>query len=284
MMGGGEGARRVKAMTGASETGPSSVIFAAAIVGACVAFANTAAACAPAYAALDDALWKDAKESGIPARWVQYFVSQGCDANKQAALALLKPLFGDSTGSGSAVSQVVMSGKFGGDTWEAAVNAQPLKSAARRVGAYLDGFHMRSKLVVHDCVSHYQSRDYCIPAVLYPDGKLPGENAPEKDVALWVQYRCGLPTREETGWLDDLTASNQWGTDCPAADGVAYDRIGFQLAGPYRNFFNLSASCEKNGGDDCERLTGEIRSVTLTLSPAPAYGSFLQLLTGGHVR
>jgi len=264
--------------------GRPSVIHAAAVVGACVLFANTATACAPAYATLDNELWKDAKESGIPTRWVQYFVSQGCDANKQAALALLKPLFGDSTGSGSAMTQIVMSGKFGSDTWEAAVNAQPLKSATRRVGAYLDGFHMRSKLVVRDCVSHYQSKDYCIPAVLYPDGKLPAENAPEKDVALWVQYRCGLPTREDSGWLDDLTANNQWGADCAAADGLAYDRIGFQLAGPYKNFFNLSASCEKNGGGDCETPTGEIHSVTLALSLAPAYGSFLQLLTGGHAR
>lgn len=138
------------------------LVYAVAVVGGCVVFANTATACAPAYAALDNELWKDAKESGSPTRWVQYFVSQGCDLNKQAALALLKPLLGDATGSGSAENQIVLSGKFGSDIWEAAVNGQPLKSATRRAGAQLDGFHMRSKLLVHDCVSHYQSKDYCI--------------------------------------------------------------------------------------------------------------------------
>ena len=258
------------------------------VVALCVAATNPARACPPAYASLDEALWKEAKESGAPTRWVQYFVSQGCEANKQAALALLKPLFGDSTGSGRAASQIVISGKFTGDqteTWDVAVNGQPLKSAMVHVGAHLYAFHMRSKVLVHDCVSTYQPKDYCIPAVLYPDRKLPAENSPEKDVALWVQYRCGLPLREESPWLDDLTG-NSWGPDCPRVGSLAYDRIGFQLAGPYKNFFNLAPapSCEKTGGGDCDAPTGGISEVTLTLSLAPAYSSFLQLLTAGHAQ
>jgi hypothetical protein len=47
------------------------------------------------FTEVDDAVWAAARDSGEPARWVQYFVSPGAPKNKAAAKALLTPLFGN---------------------------------------------------------------------------------------------------------------------------------------------------------------------------------------------
>ncbi len=240
-------------------------------LGTCFAV-QSANACPQSYKAIDSAIWIEARDSGDPARWVQYYVSAGCPENKAAARALLTPLLGDpDKPNSSATDQILLMGKFSGDqsqTVEKAQNGVTLKSFHQ--GAELYTFQMLSVTKVAAV------ENGAIPEILFRNMNPPAPPNTPKDVAFWIRYRCQiLNTHTFTPWFGDPTTPPG---ECAPGSGYTIQGIEVQLMGPYAKFFGAPAISSRPAG------VGGAAELTFTVRPLPQYSSFMGMLTGNYVK
>ena len=237
-----------------------------------------ASACPQSYKAIDSAIWIEARDSGDPARWVQYYVSAQCPENKTAARALLTPLLGDPDKPNSgATDQILLMGKFSGDqsqTVEKAPNGVTLKSTHQ--GAELYTFQMLSVTKVA------KVEGGAIPDILFrnmappmpPEPPVPS-NTP-KDIAFWIRYRCQiLNTHSFTPWFGDPTSPPG---ECAPGSGYTIQGIDVRLMGPYAKFFAPPSISSRPAG------VGGAAELTFTVKLLPQYTSFMGMLTGNYVK
>jgi hypothetical protein len=237
---------------------------------------ESAHACPQSYSSIDNALWLEARNSGDPARWVQYYVSVSTDcpdiahSNKAAARALLVPLLGDpDKPNSSALDHIQLTGLFSG------AQGNPLEKAKN--GEVLKSVHQGAELFVFQLYSTTKV-DVEIPPILFQGLNPPEPSTTPKNVALWIRYRCKFTnTHQWSGWYDDPPA-DAGHANCSQGD-YTIEAIEVQLMGPYAKFFdehpNISTRPAGIGG---------AAELTLSVKLKPQYTSFMGMLTGNFVR
>lgn len=98
---------------------------------------------------------------------------------------------------------------------------------------------------------------------------------------MWIEYQCRLTSGT---WGPSFGIPGTAGDDgCKAPKSGTFDKMKFTLDGPYKDFFNFKAICQKDAfTGPCEGSSDgdKIRAVTLTLTPK---NTFASLLTDGSL-
>lgn len=221
----------------------------------------------------DDRLWADVRAKGDPARWVKYCVSTGC--NKEQAQDLIWPMlqlpadatkFPPNGARVSAVDKFLGHSRFSGDQGDP-IHDFKIGQTTRLGNAHISYLQIISMVFLKD-----------IPKALYP----PAYTVPvaEKDVALWVRYRCGIKGQNMSGWYGGPIDGGDRGATPGACSGSApgvFDRIEIELKGPYAQFFDFSTKCVKGneGEKPCKDEGGFIEQLTVTMKPKHTFHELL---------